>query len=62
MTKYAKYADPQRPQRGVASPPRPTGLVEGDRFDTSLAVEILATRFFYHLPYYRQQDVFAGCG
>jgi len=62
VTKYAKYADPQRPQRGVASPPRPTGLVEGDRFDTSLAVEILAARFFYHLPYYRQQDVFAGCG
>jgi transposase len=62
VTKYAKYADPQRPQAGVASPPRPTGLVEGDRFATSVAVEILAARFFYHLPYYRQQDVFAGCG
>ena len=62
VTKYAKYADPQRPQAGVASPERPTGLVEGDRFDTSVAVEIMAARFFYHLPYYRQQDIFAGCG
>jgi transposase len=62
VTKYAKYADPQQPQAGVQSPERPTGLVEGDRFDTSVAVEILAARFFYHLPYYRQQDVFAGCG
>lgn len=62
VTKYAKYADPKQPQAGVSSPPRPTGLVEGNRFDTSVAVEILADRFFYHLPYYRQQDRFAGCG
>jgi transposase len=62
VTKYAKYADPQESQRGVSSPERPTGLVEGNRFDTSVAVEIIASRFFYHLPYYRQQDMFAGCG
>jgi transposase len=62
VTKYAKYADPQQPHQGVQSPERPTGLVEGNRFDTSVAVEIIASRFFYHLPYYRQQDVFAGCG
>jgi hypothetical protein len=62
MTKYAKYVDSQQPQLGVSSPARPTGLVEGNRFDTSVAVEILACRFFYHLPYYRQQDMFASCG
>ena len=62
VTKYAKYADPERPQRGVQSPERPTGLVDGNRFDTSVAVEIIASRFFYHLPYYRQQDQFAGLG
>jgi transposase len=62
VTKYAKYANTQQPHEGVKSPERPTGLVEGDRFDTSVAVEIIAARFFYHLPYYRQQDVFAGCG
>jgi len=62
VTKYAKYADPEQPQRGVQSPDRPTGLVDGNRFDTSVAVEIIASRFFYHLPYYRQQDQFAGLG
>ena len=62
VTKYAKYADPQQPKQGVQSPERPTGLVDGNRFDTSVAVEIIASRFFYHLPYYRQQDQFAGCG
>ena len=62
VTKYAKYADPEQPQQGVQSPERPTGLVAGNRFDTSVAVEIIASRFFYHLPYYRQQDQFAGCG
>ena len=30
--------------------------------DVRSAVEILADRFFYHLPYYRQQDRFAACG
>lgn len=62
VTKYAKYVDPKQPKLGVSSPERPTGLVEGNRFDTSVAVEILACRFFYHLPYYRQQDMFASCG
>jgi transposase len=62
VTKYAKYAKSEQRQDGVQSPERPTGLVEGNRFDTSVAVEIIADRFFYHLPYYRQQDVFAGCG
>lgn len=59
VTKIAKYADAAG---GVISPPRPVGLVEGDRFDTSVAVEIIAARWFYHLPYYRQQDLFASCG
>ena len=62
VTKYAKYAVAGQPKLGVSSVERPTGLVEGNRFDTSIAVEILACRFFYHLPYYRQQDLFAGCG
>lgn len=62
VTKYAKYAKSEQAHQGVQSPERPTGLVEGNRFDTSVAVEIIASRFFYHLPYYRQQDVFAGCG
>ena len=31
--KYAKYAYPANPSLGIISPERPTGLVEGDRFD-----------------------------
>lgn len=62
VTKFAKYVDSQQPKQGVSSPERSMGLVEGNRFDTSVAVEILACRFFYHLPYYRQQDMFASCG
>ena len=27
-----------------------------------MAVEIIAAKYFYHLPYYRQQDLFAGSG
>ena len=62
VTKYAKYACPQESGCGVASPERPTGLVEGDRYDTSVAAEIITGKYGYHLPLYRQQDLFAGSG
>lgn len=67
VVKYAKYAVPADPARddalpGIISPERPTGLVEGDRFDASIGAEVIAGKYFYHLPYYRQQDLFAGLG
>ena len=62
VTKYAKYAHPIDKTKGVASPDRPTGLVDGDRFDASIGVEVVAWKYFYHLPFYRQQDMFAGSG
>ncbi len=72
VTKFAKYSAKSNTKmdnakasdsaKGVVSPERPVGLVDGNRFDTSIAVEIITSRFFYHLPYYRQQDMFAGCG
>ena len=62
VTKYAKYACPQAPACGVASPERPLGLVEGNRYDTSVAAEIIAAKYGYHMPVYRQQDLFAGSG
>ena len=43
-------------------PPRPAGLVEGNRYDTSIAAEIIAAKYAYHQPTYRQQDWFAGSG
>jgi transposase len=62
VTKYPKYACEDEPQCGVASPERPTGLVEGDRYDTSVAAEVITGKYGFHLPTYRQQDSFAGSG
>lgn len=62
VTKYAKYAHPADKSKGIVSPERPIGLVEGDRFDASIGVEVVAAKYFYHLPFYRQQDLFAGAG
>jgi transposase len=62
VRKYPKYACPGNPACGVASPERPTSLVEGDRYDTSVAAAIVEAKWFHHLPIYRQQDLFAGSG
>ncbi len=62
VTKYPKYACPQEPTCGVGSPERRVGLVEGDRYDASVAAEIITAKYGYHLPVYRQQDGFAGSG
>lgn len=62
VTRYAKYAHPVDKSQGIQSPERPTGLFEGNRFDVSIGVEVVAWKYFYHLPFYRQQDMFAGSG
>lgn len=62
VTKYPKYICEASPECGVASPERPTGPVEGDRYDTSVAAEVITGKYGYHLPIYRQQDYFAGSG
>jgi transposase len=62
VTKFAKYACPSEPECGVSAPERPPALVEGNRYDTSVAAEIITAKYGYHLPFYRQQDWFAGCG
>ena len=62
VTKYPKYTCSGHADCGIASPERPTGLVEGDRYDTSVAAEIITAKYGFHLPVYRQQDLFAGSG
>jgi len=62
VKKYPKYACSGNPACGIESPERPTSLVEGDRYDTSVAATIIEAKWFHHLPIYRQQDVFAGSG
>jgi transposase len=62
VTKYPKYACSGHADCGIASPERPAGLVEGDRYATSVAAEIITAKYGFHLPVYRQQDLFAGSG
>ena len=62
VRRYPKYACAGEPACGVQEPARPASLVEGNRYDTSVAAEIITAKSGYHLPIYRQQDLFAGCG
>jgi transposase len=62
VTRIPKYACAGQPACGVKEAPRPEGLVEGNRYDTSVAAEIVTAKYGYHLPIYRQQDYFAGSG
>ena len=61
-TGIPKLACPKGPECGVVEAPRPVGLVEGNRYDTSVAAEIMVAKYAYHLPVYRQQDCFASHG
>lgn len=62
VTKFAKYACPNQSECKVTQAVRPEGLIEGDRYDTSVAAEIITANLGYHLPLYREQDIFAGSG
>jgi transposase len=62
VTKYGKYVCQGFPTCGVEQPQRPTGLVEGNRYDTSVAAQIITDKYCYHLPLYREQDRFASLG
>jgi transposase len=62
VTKFPKYACPNQPECKVTQAERPEGLIEGDRYDTSVAAEIITANLGYHLPLYREQDIFAGSG
>ncbi len=57
--RFHKYVDPSKQQPGVLSPPREeaTGFTKGDHYDSSVVAEVLTSRFGYHLPYYRLQDM-----
>jgi len=62
VTLIPKYACPGAPECGVKEALRPEGLVEGNRYDTSVAAQITTSKYGFHLPTYRQQDQFAGSG
>ena len=49
VTKYPKYICVQQPACGVVQAERPNGLVEGNRYDTSIAAEIITAKQALHL-------------
>ena len=55
-TGILKLACPKTPECGVVEAPRQVRLVEGNRYDTSVAAEIMVAKYAYHVPVYRQQD------
>ncbi|QDV40657.1 Transposase IS66 family protein [Stieleria neptunia] len=59
---FPKYVHPEDPRAGILQAPRPAALIQGDRYDTSFAASVIANRLGYHLPIYRQEDMFAECG
>lgn len=61
-TGIPKLACKKHEECGVVEAPRPVGLIEGNRYDTSVAAQIVTHKYSYHLPIYRQQDIFASCG
>ena len=61
-TGIPKLACPKAPECGMVEAPRPIGLVEGNKYDTSVAAEIMVAKYAYHVPVYRQQDLFASHG
>lgn len=62
VTKYPKYICANQPDCGVRQAERPPSLVAGNRYDASIAAEIITAKYGYHLPFYRQQDWFASSG
>lgn len=62
VRRFPKFACPADKKCGIASPERPTGLVEGNRYGPSVAAAVVDYKWGHYLPIYRQQDLFAACG
>jgi transposase len=57
-----KYVKRGEPEQGVMSAPAPPAIVEGCRYDFSVMAAMLALKYAFHQPTYRQQDWFSQCG
>ncbi len=60
VTEYPKYACKCCKEHGVVSAERPTGLVEGNKYDSSVAAAVVVHKLDMHLPLYRQTDIFGS--
>ncbi len=62
QTGIPKHACPKATECGVFEASRPVGMVAGNKYDTSIAAEVIVATYAYHTPVYCQQDIFASCG
>jgi transposase len=62
VIKRPQYAVPGKPEEGVRSMPPPLAIVEGCKYDFSVIAAVLAMKYAFHVPTYREQDWFAQCG
>lgn len=62
VRRFPKFVCPTDKKCGVASPERPTGLTEGNRYSASVAAAVIDYKWGQYIPIYRQQDLFAACG
>ena len=60
--RFPKFVCPGCAACGVHSPPAPPALVRGDRYGASVLADVVVSKFGLHLPYYRQQDMYASVG
>ena len=51
-----------QPEQGVKARPAPLAIVEGCRYDFDVIAAMVALKYAFHQPTYRQQDWFAQCG
>jgi transposase len=57
-----KYVVPDHPEQGIIAQPPPLNIVEGCKYDFSVIAAILAQKYAFHCPTYRQQDWFGQSG
>lgn len=62
VLKRPQYVVPGQPEAGIRCVPPPLAIVEGCKYDFSVIAAILAMKFAFHVPTYRQQDWFAQSG
>ncbi len=62
VIKRPQYAVPGKPEEGVRSMPPPLSIVESCKYDFSVIAAVLAMKYAFHVPTYREQDWFAQCG
>lgn len=57
-----KYVVEGKPEEGVKAMPAPLAIVEGCKYGFDVIAAMIALKYAFHQPTYRQQDWFAQCG